>query len=1052
MNKRSLNLKRPYVSLFILSALMLNSCGPSQTKNNILSKLGMDGIYSTRPQTGSPVIAILKLKSPALLETATRKDGKLVIDEDLQKAILAEQEDTIKSLEEISTQIKVLIRYKLVLNGLTIWAPPEVLEDIRSLPNVISAERSTQFARPILDDEEDDEKFAVVGTATSVKYIGAEEAYKQGILGQGMKVGVIDTGIDYTHKMLGGEGTPEAYKAIKPNEATPAFPNKKVVGGIDLVGTKFDSASPEPANRVPVPDLNPLDEAKHGTHVAGTVAGIGDGVNTYSGVAPEALLYAIKVFGASGSTSDEVVIAALEYAINPSGDGKFEDQLDVVNLSLGSGYGSPHIMYGHAIKNTVRGGTIVVASGGNSGDKGYIVGAPGVADDAISVASSVDNMLQNLEFGKAELIFANGEKLAVEAIEGDGTKKLETITELKGELVAVGLASEELNAELSAAVKGKIALIDRGGVTFAVKVERAFKAGAIAAVVANNNDEDPNPMTMGDKKFDIPAVMISKNAGAAAKEQLNIGPVIMDLKPEGKFLKPWLEDTISSFSSRGPRSEDGMIKPEISSPGSNIISAGRGTGDKGIYMSGTSMAGPHIAGVMALLKQKFTKLDAQELKSTLLGHAKPIADKDKKTYTISRQGAGRVQIGESLKAQVVSVPATLSFGLTDIEKQKTISEVISVKNISDKEITLDPEWVGSAALKLTVSSVTLAPGEAKNVLVTARVVTNYMKQQTEELDGWLKFKSGKETVLSLPALAVVRQISQVTAKSAVVQSTSAADGAGSTAEITLHNAGLNKGDAYLFNLIGTDARKSGNKMDLINNRNCDLQSAGYRIIERKGVRILQVAAKLYEGMTTWHACEVNIQLDSNNDGIADQEVAGTTLGSLAGLTGDNFVSLLIDANKARDLRKAYEAEFKKDPKKAAQDYSEAAIAAGPMKVFDGATLAILDVELTDLPLSENGDLKVKISTTHEDYGAIEYDDYLGDANEWKSISTTDMGQVFVGLPEVVSLAPSETATISVKKGYSINDLILYAPQNRAIHDTVAVDSQSQVVPVTYSSK
>ena len=91
--------------------------------------------------------------------------------------------------------------------------------------------------------------------------------------------------------------------------------------------------------------MNPLDEAGHGSHVAGTIAGHGDGVNTYDGVAPAADLYAIKVFGAKGSTSDEIVIAALEYAIDPSGDLSFDKQMDVVNLSLGSDHGNPHIMY-----------------------------------------------------------------------------------------------------------------------------------------------------------------------------------------------------------------------------------------------------------------------------------------------------------------------------------------------------------------------------------------------------------------------------------------------------------------------------------------------------------------------------------------------------------------------------------------------------------------------------------------------------------------------------------------------------------------------------------
>ncbi|RLQ02857.1 serine protease, partial [Micromonospora sp. CV4] len=147
---------------------------------------------------------------------------------------------------------------------------------------------------------------------------------------------------------------------------------------------------------------------------------------------PDADLYAIKVFGAKGSTSDEVVIAALEYAADPTGDLTFQKQLDVVNLSLGSGYGNPHIMYNHAIKNLVRGGTVVVAAAGNSGDLPYIVGAPSVSDDAISVANSIDNMNQNVLFPAAEFA-VNGEALIVEATEGAITKPLADVTDLKAE-------------------------------------------------------------------------------------------------------------------------------------------------------------------------------------------------------------------------------------------------------------------------------------------------------------------------------------------------------------------------------------------------------------------------------------------------------------------------------------------------------------------------------------------------------------------------------------------------------------------------------------------
>lgn len=1035
------------LSLIVLSSLLFAACTGSKAPQNQFENHGfMDGIYSTRPQTSHPVIAIIKLKNPALLETATRDNGVLKIDQDLLTAIQDEQTATIAELQKISPDIRILLRYRLVLNALTIYAPQEVLEKIQALPNVITAERSANFARPRPLDT--DKKAGLVGAHTSVNFIGADAAYAEGFHGEGMRVGIIDTGVDYTHKMFNGEGTEEAYKANDPAKANAAFPNKKVVGGFDLVGTAFDSASPNFDKHIPVPDVNPLDEAGHGTHVAGTVAGLGDGVNTYSGVAPEASLYAIKVFGANGSTSDEVVIAALEYAADPTGDLSFKEQLDVVNLSLGSGYGSAHNMYNHAIKNLSRGGTVVVASAGNSGDKPYITGSPAVSDDAISVASSVDNQDQNILFPTVQLTAA-GETITTEMMEAAVSKPLADVADAKGEIVFAGLGDANYESPLKDQIAGKVALIDRGKVNFSDKIRRAQEAGAIAVIVANNADGDPFTMG-GDGHYDIPAVMISKDAGAKIKAKLALGAVVADLKTTAKLDKPWLIDTISDFSSRGPRSEDGLIKPEISAPGSNIISAGVGGGAKGVLMSGTSMAGPHITGVMTLLKQKFKTLNSQELKSIAMSHAKVITDGKKNIYPVARQGSGRVQIADSLDAKIVTVPAALSFGITDIEKQKTISQKITVKNLSTEAVNLKAEWSGSSALQFSVPNVSLAAGETKTVTITVKVSAAQMTAANQELDGFLKLSTEKETLAHLPALVVARQISNISASSLKVHATSAADAAGSDAEVVLQNASANKGSAYLFNSLGVDGRKKDAKPDLAHNRNCDLQSAGYRIVEKDGARILQVAVKLYERMTTWNSCELNVQIDSNGDNQPDQEIAGVPKESLPGLTGDAFVSLLLDGNKARDLRHQYEADLAANKKDAKEDYTSALVDMRGMQVFDGSTLAIVEADVSALAIADSGELNIKISTTHQSDNAVEYDDYLGkQETEWKKISLGAQAAGYVNLPEVVDLSAQETQTVSIQKGYGAEDLIIYAPQNRSVVDVLLEDSQSQVIAPTY---
>lgn len=1049
MRSNNSNAPLGYFSSLLLSTLLITGCTAQQTPQGTVANAAfLDGLYVTRPEIEEPMIAILKLQNPALLETSKRQNGQLVIDKRLLAAIQQEQDATIAALQKISPKIRVLIRYRLVLNGLAIWAPADVFEQIKGLPNVVMGEKSGTFARP--QAKEADTK-GLVGANTSVNFIGSEAAYAQNIHGEGMKVGIIDTGVDYTHKMFLGKGTEEAYKNNDPKKANAAFPNKKVVGGIDIVGTEYNSGSQDLEKRIPVPDANPLDEGGHGTHVAGSVAGIGDGISAYSGVAPAADLYAIKVFGAKGSTSDEVVIAALEYSADPTGDLSFKDQLDIVNLSLGSGHGNPHIMYNHAIRNLVRGGTVVVAAAGNNGDKNYIVGAPGVSDDAISVASSVDNQSQNVQFPAAQFTFTD-DTLTSEAIEGAITKPLAEVTELKGEIIYLGLADADFESPIKEQIKGKVAFIDRGKVAFADKIKRAQENGAIGVVVANNADGDAFVMG-GDGEFTIPGVMIAKKDGDLIKEKLKSGSVAVDLKPATKIQKPWLADTISPFSSRGPRSEDGVIKPEISAPGSNIISAMMGGGDKGVLNSGTSMASPHVAGVMALLKQRHKELNPYELKSVLLAHGKIISDEKKNQYTVSRQGSGRVQVASSLEAKVVTLPSTLSFGITDIEKQKTLRQEIVLKNISPETLTLKPEWKGSAGLKISAQAVTLAPGESQKVLVTAKVTASLMNSPNDELDGYLTFSTEKETVAHVPALVVARQISQISAKSLTVHATSAADAAGSAADLVIQNAGVNKGTAYLFNLLDKDGRKKDAKPDLAHNRNCDMQSAGYRIVEKDGARVLQVAVKLYEGQTTWDTCEVNVQIDANGDNKTDQEIAGLPAENLPGLTGGTFVSLLLDGETARELRKKYEADYATDPEKAKEDYTAAVIDQKGMVVFDNSTLAIIEADVSALALADTGELNIKVSTTHQDAGAIEYDDYLdGQEARWEKISVNANAQAFAQMPEEIELAGQETVTVPLLKGYGAGDLILYTPQNKSVRDTVLEDAQSQIVPVTFATE
>ncbi|MDZ4081769.1 MAG: S8 family serine peptidase, partial [Bdellovibrionales bacterium] len=677
------------VSVLGLTSLSLVACSPKPTVQHPVllptSSFDWQAIFSTRPTPDSHAFFLVKLKSAPLFTSLKKENGTLAASPDLVKALAAEQDLVLKELTALSSEIKVVYRYRMLINGFAVVAPQELAEKIGRLGGVAHIESAGHFARPTLPKEESSivDATKTLAARNSVKFIGGTEAHQRGIRGQGMKVGIIDSGIDFTHSMLGGVGTEDAFKAVDPEKPTTAFPNAKVVGGVDFVGTKYNSGAPSFEDRVPKIDANPMDEGGHGTHVAGTVAGIGDGQTTYDGVAPDAALYALKVFGADGSTNDTVVIAALEFAADPNGDGDLADRLDVVNLSLGSGYGSGHILYSEAIRNLSLGGTSVVASGGNSGDVPYIVGSPGATDEALSVAASVDDMDHNWRFRALKFTTVDKPEILVEAIEGAITKPLAESGSVIAPLVYGGVADQDFSPELKLAIQGKIAFIDRGVVAFADKIKRAAEAGAIGVIIANNQPGDPIVMGGGDgTKYEIPGVMISKTLADELKEQMKKGDVISEMTSPLVIEKPQLIDTMADFSSRGPRSIDGALKPEISAPGEKIVSARIGGGTAGMQMSGTSMAGPHMAGVMALLRQKFPTLSAAELKSVAMGTAKTMNDVEGKRLSLSRQGAGRVQIIKALDTQLLALPAAISLGEMAIEARKTVSRQLELVNLS----------------------------------------------------------------------------------------------------------------------------------------------------------------------------------------------------------------------------------------------------------------------------------------------------------------------------------------------------------------------------------
>ena len=288
--------------------------------------------------------------------------------EQAQKSALASHRDTLRARQnDMMSQLqgmgaKELGRVHVAHNAVAVSVDASSLASIAQLSGVVKV-------RPVVDH--------VLDLSETVPYIGAATAQANGRTGAGVKVAVLDSGIDYTHKNLGGAGTPEAYASAygtatsDPKNTTRdgLFPTAKVIGGYDFVGESWPN-TPE------TPDEDPIDLEGHGTHVADIIAGKSvDG--THKGVAPNASLYAIKVCSAvATSCSGVALLQGMDYAIDPNGDGDTSDAVDVINMSLGSPYGQIEDDLTLAATNAVKLGVVVVVSAGNSANRPYIVGSP----------------------------------------------------------------------------------------------------------------------------------------------------------------------------------------------------------------------------------------------------------------------------------------------------------------------------------------------------------------------------------------------------------------------------------------------------------------------------------------------------------------------------------------------------------------------------------------------------------------------------------------------------------------------------------------------------
>ena len=686
------------------------------------------------------VVAQLSGKSAAAVQADTGR--KLTrAEKDQIKAQLKSSQDALRPQIEAAGG-KVLAQFQSALNGIKVEISSDKISRLAAIPGVTGILAVAVHERD---------------NATSVPYIGAPTVWNVGpapnLRGEGIKIGVIDTGIDYTHANFAGPGTVAAYTVANAADTLPANPLHfgplalRVKGGFDFVGDNYNANVP--ALSTPAPDPNPLDCNGHGSHTAGTAAGSGvtaagatyngpynSGIYTPGafrigpGVAPKADVYGYRVFGCVGSTN--VTVEAIDMA--------FDDGMDVINMSLGSPFGDADDASAVASTNVANAGMIVVASAGNNGANQYITGAPAAGTGAISVAANDSSP----SFAGFSMLLNAGPTISTlnanAATVANGTSY--TIKRIVDN-PATATVNESLGCNVSdygALAANTMAVVVRGVCARVAKAIFGQQAGAAAVAMINTDSGLPpfegpifsNPDTGIPFTVTIPFIGVRGVLGPAATTDPD--NLVAADGGTATLTNAALANTnfsgFATFTSGGPRTGDSWLKPDITAPGVSIFSTGNGTGNLALGNSGTSMAAPHVAGVAVLVKQAHpTWKKVEDLKAAIVNTGSPGSIVGTAPYRTSRGGTGLVQPLKAVNTQVVAIgnqgTASVSFGFDELKDNFSKTRQIHVRNHGSSAATFNLSQTNAAgsphSVVLGSSQVTVPAGGVADVNVTLNV-------------------------------------------------------------------------------------------------------------------------------------------------------------------------------------------------------------------------------------------------------------------------------------------------------------------------------------------
>jgi minor extracellular serine protease Vpr len=562
--------------------------------------------------------------------------------------LIAKRNEFKSWLRANAPRARVTSEYDVSLNAVAVQLNGASLATIAAAPMVQKAEYNVLY-HPSMSE--------------SYKIINASGAWTtaggRANAGAGIKIGDIDTGIDNTHPFFDPTGFSYPPGFPKCDAADSASHHEdqdcKYVSEKVIVAKVF-------YNKAQQQGLDAQAIQDHGTHTAGTAAGVtgktavvsGVSIDDMSGIAPGAWLGNYNVF------PGELLSARTEDLLNAV-DAAVADGMDVLNFSISGGYNGNNDLLANAMDNVVDAGVVIAVSAGNAGPGPSTVNSPARARRVITVGASTNQHFVGQPFTYPA---TGGTTIGAAVGEFD---PLPAMSFNLFDTHSTGCTS------VDPAAATKLALIDRGTCTFSQKVANAKAAGAVGVVIINNVAGDPIAMakTAG---FDdnLPAVMIGKNEGAALRA--SAATTASATLTFQEFITPQNKDILAGFSSQGPTKVDLAVKPDVTSVGVNVLSSitcvNKGAGCPGdgsgwAFFQGTSMSTPHITGSAAVLLQLHPDWTPAQIKSALVNRADlVIKDAITGTHDVgpTAQGAGRENLSVSADATTWMDPVSASFG------------------------------------------------------------------------------------------------------------------------------------------------------------------------------------------------------------------------------------------------------------------------------------------------------------------------------------------------------------------------------------------------------